>query len=417
MIGRRVRLIDGPNIRKDRFGNVQDHHQRDGQGMRIRDGRTLKPSIAMSRAERRVETMTDRNTRPTVTGRARSALLAGGLVAVLSIVLTSCGAADVPAGTTASSSSNTSSTAAMPPSGTLTSGGTATSESGLTVPSTAVDVTTPESALASIELLATLPVQGRASQTGYSREQFGQAWSDDVSVDGGHNGCDTRNDVLRRDISDAQIKPGTHGCVVLSGILADPYSGTVVPFLRGATTSDDVQIDHMVALSDAWQSGAQQLSVGQRRNLANDPINLQATLGWLNQQKGAGDAATWLPPNKNYRCTYVARLIEVKAKYQLWVKPAEKDAMTRVLGDCGAAIPATETEPSSQIVTPLPSVPQTSVAPNAVSPPATASSAAAAAESFRNCAAARAAGAAPVYVGDPGYSTKLDGDLDGIACE
>ena len=263
-----------------------------------------------------------------------------------------------------------------------------------------------------LAVLATLPVQGRAPQTGYSREQFGQTWSDDVTVDGGHNGCDTRNDVLRRDITDAQIKPGTQGCVVLSGTLADPYTGTVVPFLRGSDTSDDVQIDHLVALSDAWQTGAQQLSAEQRQNLGERPRQSAGHLGWLNQQKGAGDAATWLPPNKNYRCTYVTRQIEVKAKYQLWVKPAEKDAMTRVLDGCSGVLAAVTVDPSVQTATPAPT---TSTAE--VTPPVGATSAATMSEPFRNCAAARAAGAAPVHLGDPGYSTKLDGDRDGIACE
>jgi hypothetical protein len=169
----------------------------------------------------------------------------------------------------------------------------------------------------------------------------------------------------------------------------------------------------MVALSDAWQSGAQQLSAEQRQNLANDPVNLQATLGWLNQQKGAGDAATWLPPNKNYRCTYVTRQIEVKAKYQLWVKAAEKDAMTRVLDSCPAASAADPSNPAvsaSQVLDQ-----QTTDAPGQATPPIVTSPAAAG--PFKNCAAARAAGAAPVHVGDPGYSTNLDGDLDGIACE
>ena len=276
--------------------------------------------------------------------------------------------------------------------------------------------TAAESATTALALLETLSVQGRAPQTGYSREQFGQAWSDDVTVDGGHNGCDTRNDVLRRDITDALIKPGTQGCVVLSGTLGDPYSGTVVQFLRGSDTSADVQIDHLVALSDAWQTGAQQLSAEQRQNLANDPDNLQATLGRLNQQKGAGDASTWLPPNKSYRCTYVARQVEVKAKYQLWLKPAEKDAMTRVLGGCSVGPTAGAADRSNQATgtPPVTDLPTTSAVGQAT-PPTVASPGVA--EPFPNCAAARAAGAAPVYAGDPGYSTNLDGDLDGIACE
>ncbi|MEP9395106.1 MULTISPECIES: HNH endonuclease family protein [Gordonia] len=183
--------------------------------------------------------------------------------------------------------------------------------------------------------LQTLPVKGRAPKTGYSREQFGQSWTDDVNVDDGHNGCDTRNDILRRDLDDVVLKPGTNGCVVASGTLHDPYTGTSVPFIRGTTTSSEVQIDHVVALADAWQKGAQQLTPERRADFANDPRNLQATIGRVNQQKSAGDAATWLPPDTAYRCTYAARQIEVKAAYDLWVTAAERDALERILRGCG----------------------------------------------------------------------------------
>ncbi|MFD6062383.1 HNH endonuclease family protein [Rhodococcus wratislaviensis] len=91
---------------------------------------------------------------------------------------------------------------------------------------------------------------------------------------------------------------------------------------------------HVVALSDAWQKGAQQLSPEQRRDLANDPRNLQAVDGPTNSQKSDSDAASWLPPNKAYRCTYVSRQIDVKALYRLWVTQAEKDAMSQVLHSC-----------------------------------------------------------------------------------
>ncbi|MCH9722241.1 MAG: HNH endonuclease family protein [Actinomycetia bacterium] len=191
-----------------------------------------------------------------------------------------------------------------------------------------------DSATDTLEKLDTLAVKGRAPKTGYDRDLFGQRWTDDVTVDDGHNGCDTRNDMLRRDLVDVVIRPGSNGCTVLSGVLDDPYTGSVVPFLRGPGTSADVQIDHVVALSDAWQKGAQQLDEFARQNFANDPANLQATIGWVNQQKGAGDAATWLPPNRSYRCTYVSRIVDVKAAYGLWVTDAERDAIARVLADC-----------------------------------------------------------------------------------
>ncbi len=174
--------------------------------------------------------------------------------------------------------------------------------------------------------LAGLPVKGRAPMTGYSRAQFGPAWQD---VD--HNGCDTRNDILRRDLT-AKVLSGS--CVVLSGALQDPYTGRMIAFRRGPGTSTAVQIDHVVALGDAWQKGAQQLTPGRRLALANDPLELLAVDGPTNERKGDGDAATWLPPNKAFRCQYVARQVAVKARYHLWVTSAERDAMARVLSTC-----------------------------------------------------------------------------------
>lgn len=177
--------------------------------------------------------------------------------------------------------------------------------------------------------LATLAVKGRAPRTGYDRGLFGQAWAD---VD--RDGCDTRNDVLRRDLAPYVLKSGTNGCLVLSGTLHDPYLGKTIAFVRGRSTSSAVQIDHVVALSDAWQKGAQRWTTPRRTALANDPLNLLAVDGLTNQRKSDGDAATWLPPNKAYRCPYAARQIAVKAKYGLWVTGAERDALTRILAGC-----------------------------------------------------------------------------------
>ena len=185
-----------------------------------------------------------------------------------------------------------------------------------------------------LSALAGLPVKGRAPKTGYDRSQFGPAWSDDVRLDGGHNGCDTRSDVLRRDLQRVVLKPRTRGCVPASGVLADPYTGTRIHFVRGVHTSSAVQVDHVVALSDAWQKGARKLSASRRRELANDPLNLLAADGPANMSKGDGDAATWLPPNRAFRCAYVARQVAVKAKYHLWVTAAEKASMTKVLASC-----------------------------------------------------------------------------------
>jgi hypothetical protein len=176
--------------------------------------------------------------------------------------------------------------------------------------------------------LETLAVKGRAAKDNYDRSAFGQAWLD---VD--RNGCDTRNDILRRDLADTAFTEGSR-CRVAGGTFQEPYTGRVITFRRGAESSKDVQIDHVVALGDAWQKGAQQLTAEQRQHLANDPLNLIAVDGQANQDKSASDAATWLPPNKAFRCHYVARQISVKAAYQLWVTPAEKEAMVRILSAC-----------------------------------------------------------------------------------
>ena len=178
-------------------------------------------------------------------------------------------------------------------------------------------------------VLSSLPVKGRAAKTGYTRAQFGQAWAD---VD--RNGCDTRNDMLKRDLTNIEYKVKTRDCVVLTGVLIDRYSGETINFVRGNVTSMEVQIDHVVALSNAWQTGAFKLTLMQRTALANDPMNLFAVKGRLNSQKGDGDAATWLPPLKSFRCTYVAQQIAVKAKYSLWVTAPEKEAMVRILSAC-----------------------------------------------------------------------------------
>lgn len=183
---------------------------------------------------------------------------------------------------------------------------------------------------AAADALSQLAVKGRAPKTGYSRTQFGNGWRTSGL-------CDTRNIILHRDMPGATVDDQCH---VTKGTLNDPYTGTTITFTRGDTTSAAVQIDHVVALGDAWQKGAQQLSASNRENLANDPLELLAVDGPANQQKSDADAATWLPSNKAFRCQYVARQIAVKAKYKLWVTTAEKDAMTTVLATCpGQALP------------------------------------------------------------------------------
>ena len=186
-----------------------------------------------------------------------------------------------------------------------------------------------DSVASGLSIIEAQVTKGRAAKTGYTRAQFGQTWAD---VD--RNGCDTRNDILKRDLTAEVFKEKTRDCVVVSGTLIDPFSGETIKFVRGNVSSMEVQIDHVVALSNAWQTGAFKLSIKERTAFANDPLNLLAVKGRLNSQKGDGDAATWLPPLKSFRCDYVARQIAVKIKYRLWFTAPEKEAMVRILKSC-----------------------------------------------------------------------------------
>lgn len=169
--------------------------------------------------------------------------------------------------------------------------------------------------------LATLPVKGKAAKTGYTRAQFGTGWKD---PDG--NGCDARRDVLARQAVGTPVRAGAHHCV-LTAIILDPYTGNQIP-------SSGADVDHVVALGDAWVTGAQQIGPAAGEALANDPLNLLAVTASVNRQKGGSNAASWLPPLKTYRCSYVARQVAVKVRYKLWVTGPERDAIAGVLATC-----------------------------------------------------------------------------------
>lgn len=177
----------------------------------------------------------------------------------------------------------------------------------------------------SLDQLDTLAVKGRAPKTGYDRMQFGGEWASEGT-------CTMRDQILARDLTEVVYEPNT--CEVKSGVLDDPYTGKVIHFQRGPKTSAMIQIDHVVAIGDAWQTGAQQLTLDERKQMYNDPLELLAVDGAANQQKSDGDAATWLPPNKSFRCQYVSRQIQVKVKYHLWVTSAEKQAIGDILSSC-----------------------------------------------------------------------------------
>ncbi len=248
-----------------------------------------------------------------------------------------------------------------------------------------------------LALLATLKTRGRGPKTGYSRERFGETW---IDIDG--DGCDTRQAILRRDLRGERRLAG---CEIVGGILVDPYTGRR---LRFASTGLD--IDHVVALVDAWQSGAARFRPGKRLAFANDPLNLVAVSIEANRTKGGGNAASWLPPRKSFRCRYAALQVAVKARYGLSVTPPEREALERILSGC----PRLKT-PRGGLRKPFVTLPATA------KPATTGIQALAGAppRHFPRCAEVRAAGLAPLRRGTALYAENdhLDGDDDGLACE
>lgn len=175
-----------------------------------------------------------------------------------------------------------------------------------------------------INVLEKLEVKGRAPKTDYSREEFYKTWP---TVDG----CNLRQRVIKREFGDSAV---LDGCTVVRGEYDEPYTGEHLVFNSKEEISKGIQIDHVVALSDAWQKGAQYMDKTVRYEMATDPLNLLAVDSKANQGKSDGDAATWLPKNKKFRCQYVARQVSVKYKYKLWVTDAEKTAISGILATC-----------------------------------------------------------------------------------
>lgn len=180
------------------------------------------------------------------------------------------------------------------------------------------------------DALDALSVNDNLKTSSYQRDAFGYNQTD---TDG--NGCDVREDVLARDLTEVRYTYAG-GCKVKSGILQDPYTGKTIHFVRGAKTSAAVQIDHVVALENAWQSGASAWDTAKRYRFGNDMLNLLAVDGPANQEKGSASAAYWLPTNGAFRCQYVTRQIGVKTKYGLSITSKEKRAMQSVLHACPA---------------------------------------------------------------------------------
>ena len=194
---------------------------------------------------------------------------------------------------------------------------------GIEVPATNVTEELNDSGSLATEILEKLEVKGRAPKTGYARTEFYDGWP---LVDG----CSLRQRILKRELGDSAV---LEGCNVVAGEFDEAYTGRHI-VMNSRDDVSKIQIDHVVALSDAWQKGAQYMDYETRNRIATDPLNLLAVDGEANEQKSDGDAATWLPANKKFRCQYVARQVSVKYKYSLWVTKAEKEAIIRVLNNC-----------------------------------------------------------------------------------
>jgi hypothetical protein len=345
--------------------------------------------------------------RPTSSTRVKTGVTIGVGVLTLAAMASSTAAPSQPSAATLTPQARTSSASTeQTPSASDSSTATPTStpSPSLTPSSTPTDAATQTASGSAMTALLALPAKGRGPKTGYARDQFGSAW---VDVD--RNGCDTRNDMLRKYLT-SKVMSGT--CKVLSGYLADPYTATTIKIVYGGAS--EVDIDHVVPLSDAWQKGAARWVFAKRVAFANDPLNLQPTDSSANRQKGDGDAATWLPPNKSYRCDYVARQIAVKKKYGVYVTAAEKAAMIAVLSKCpGQEIPPPGSQPTIASNT-------GGSAPSSSTPAPTKSSGVGGGldPRFATCKAAKAAGYGPYYRGkDPEYVWYTDRDKDGIVCE
>ncbi|MFJ8668303.1 HNH endonuclease family protein [Streptomyces sp. NPDC093600] len=180
------------------------------------------------------------------------------------------------------------------------------------------------------ELIAKVSTKGRGPRTGYARDEFGYAWMD--TADGvplARNGCDTRNDVLRLAGREVMFRTGSD-CVVVSMTLHDPYTGKDIAWKKAKAA--EVQIDHVVPLSYAWQMGAARWGREKRQRLANDVLNLLPVSGSTNSAKRDSGPASWLPPNKEIRCSYAVRFAQVALKYELPVTAPDKSRMIRLCG-------------------------------------------------------------------------------------
>lgn len=265
-----------------------------------------------------------------------------------------------------------------------------------------------------LEALETLTVAPFSSTSKYQRANFGETWEDIDS-----NGCETREDILKRDIPNATIKGK---CDVRKGSFSDPYTGKTINFNADDGKGGGVDIDHIIPLSLGWKTGASEWDAAKRLKFANDPLNLMASDSGENRKKGDKDASAYLPPNKAFHCEYVARQVSVRVKYGTWITPAEKSAIYTVLQSCPTqpliadtwGISVDKSAPVAPVAPaePAPAAP-VEPAPVAEAPVATGGND----PQFSSCAKAKAEGFGPYTAADPEFSWYRDGDGDGTVCE
>ncbi|EFL93556.1 hypothetical protein HMPREF0574_1286 [Mobiluncus curtisii subsp. curtisii ATCC 35241] len=179
----------------------------------------------------------------------------------------------------------------------------------------------------SLHELCALKVRKDAGPDGYQRDLFGAGWMD---PDG--NGCDTRADILARDFQSPRFDDSAKPCRLTGGTFHDPYTGKTMQF--ETPPGRKVQIDHVVALGNAWKSGAWAWTKAQREAYANDPSVLLAADGPANQQKSDASADAWMPSNRNFRCAYARQQIDIKYRWNLTVTAPEKAALLSALAKC-----------------------------------------------------------------------------------
>lgn len=191
---------------------------------------------------------------------------------------------------------------------------------------------------AGVDVLAGVAeVPARIRGHDYRRAAFGESWTDDNSAPGGHNGCDTRNDILDRDLVDkTYVSISRCANAVATGTLHDPYTSETINLVRGNQTGAAVQIDHLVPLAYAWDQGARNWTDEMRVRFANDPANLLAVDGPVNKDKGDGEPAVWMPPNRAFWCQYAVQFAAVMRGYGLPLDAPSAPVLREAVATCPA---------------------------------------------------------------------------------